>query len=648
MQKILILFFVAFCSFSVFGQEERIYTFHSDVQIDTSGVISVQEHIRIYADGDVFKRGITRALPLSRKDADGNRIKMAYTVKNVYKDTVPLNFFTEKESGNLVIYVGERDVFLTPGFYNYIIEYETSGQVGFFDEYDELSWNINGESSAPIDTVSAYIHLPDEADILSHRCYSGAYGSTDSNCTSTETDDGSLYVEMVNLSAHELLTTSVGFTKGVVAQPTHVVEQKPQAVTFFDKNGLPIVSAILLLLLLFYYYFTWQKYGIDPPKPLVIPQFTPPDGLSPASVGMLHDEKYNDDFITGSLVNLAVKNYIRIKEVEETSGLFGQRKDRRYTLIKQKDGDDTLPQEEFVAMRELFRNSNEVALTGEYNEDVANMMRSFRHELKYQYSPILREGRNFKFHIIPWLMMLLYSFFLFYFVVFEPDNQIVSFILVAIVSFAILLVVSVILRKIFAKSKVKWFSYVLGGSLIIGAGALLFLFPSNSLSVNALGFIIGSPLFIISYLAYAYLIKRPGERKLHYQSLVDGLKMYIDRAEEKQLQFFNPPNITPQVFETLLPYAIVLDMEKIWGEKFETAFLASMTMPEPYQPPWFTGSVLRPADFGHTLNSTLSNTVNHSATKPVETSSGGGNWSSGSFGGGFSGMGGGGGSVGGW
>ena len=68
-------------------------------------------------------------------------------------------------------------------------------------------------------------------------------------------------------------------------------------------------------------------------------------------------------------------------------------------------------------------------------------------------------------------------------------------------------------------------------------------------------------LFLL-YLLYAWLIVRPGERKLHYRSAVEGLKMYLDVAEEKQLQFFNPPTVTPQLFEELLPYAIAIDMEK--------------------------------------------------------------------------------------
>ncbi len=646
MHKLLLGFLLMFSSVLVMAQDEKVYTFHSDIRIDTSGVIAVREHIRVYAKGDVFKRGITRSLPLSRRDVDGNRINVNYNVSEVLQDGNPVNFFTKNEGGDLTIYVGEKDKFLQPGYYSYEILYETAGQIGFFTDYDELSWNVNALSDRTIDTVSAAIYLPQGAELLSYRCYTGTYSSTESNCQSDSLEDGSLFVSSVNMPPEEILTVSAGFTKGVVSQP---VPPKPKELTFFDKNGLPILSIIALMLLLAYYFFTWRKHGIDPPKPVVIPQFSPPEGLSPASVGILHQENYNNDFITGSLVNLAVKGFIRIKETEERGGIFGQRKDRRYTLIKLKDGDNTLPKEESVILHDLFRSNNEVKLTGEYNEDVANMMFSFQNALNSQYSPILREGLNLKFHILPWILMVMYFFSLTYFVAFEPIDQMMSFFGIAIFSFVVLFILSLILRKIFAKSKTKWFGYVFAGSMIIGAIALLFVFPSNSLSVNAVAFIVAFPLIIISYLAYAYLIKRPGERKLHFQSLIEGMKMYIDTAEEKQLQYFNPPQVTPEVFETLLPYAIVLDMEEIWGEKFEKSFLSAMVQPEPYQPPWFSGSVLRPAFFGHTLNSTLSNTVNHAAIRPVETSSGGGgNWSSGSFGGGSSGMGGGGGRVGGW
>ncbi len=587
MRPVTILLLLIFSVLSLTAQEERMISFHADVSLDTTGITTVREQIRIYAAGEIYKRGITRALPLSRRDRDDNRIKISYHVQEVLLEGRPVNFFTEKENDNLVIYVGEKDKLLEPGYYTYDILYETGGQVGFFEDYDELSWNVNGISDKTIDSVSAVVRLPAGADILSHRCYTGAYGSTESNCLSESREDGSLFTGAAQLPPGEMLTLSVGFTKGVVTQPA---APQPRKLTWFHRNGLALISILWMGLLLFYFVFTWRKYGVDPPKPVVIPQFSPPDGLSPAAVGMLHKGHFLDDLITASIVNLSVKGYIRIEEVMEKTGLFGMRRDRRYALIKLQEGDSTLPPEESIVMSSLFTGSDRITLDGKYDASIADMMSDYRKSMNRQFRSVLSEGQNLKFHLLPWLMMILYIFILIWFV--KED---------------------------------------------------LFRFQPNKTALY-----VTLPLLIVSYLVYGWLIVRPGERKLHYRSSIEGLKMYIDVAEEKRLQFFNPPTVTPALFEQLLPYAIALDMEKVWGEKFEKDFLSSTLQPEPYQPVWYTGSYMRAAMLAHVLNSTLSNTVSHAATPPQQTSSGGGNWSSGSFGGGFSGMGGGGGSVGGW
>lgn len=70
-----LLSLLLFFSFLVLvAQEEKIISFHSDITIAESGSLTVRETIQIYAAGDIFKRGITRALPLSRRDVDNNRI----------------------------------------------------------------------------------------------------------------------------------------------------------------------------------------------------------------------------------------------------------------------------------------------------------------------------------------------------------------------------------------------------------------------------------------------------------------------------------------------------------------------------------------------------------------------------------------------
>ena len=584
--RILLSWLLFFSSLVLVAQEEKITSFHSDITVAESGSLTVRETIQIYAAGDIFKRGITRALPLTRRDIDNNRIGVDYIIREVLVDGKPVNYFTEKEGGDLVVYVGERDRYLSPGNYRYEILYETAGQIGFFDDYDELSWNVNGLSGKTMDSVGAVVRLPAGADVISSHCYTGRQGSGDSNCT-TETDEvGTLVVQANNLPSNEMLTLSVGFTKGFVTQPP---EQLPRTFTWFERKGLVLLSSLFLVFLFAYYIYTWRRYGVDPPKPVVIPQFSPPDGLSPASVGMLYKGHYLDDFVTASIVNLSVKGFIRIDEVVEKGGLFGLRSDKRYALARLKEADDKLPAEEQIVMRSLFRKTGSVTLTGKYDETIAMMMRDYHKSLKKQHGSVLNEGRNLKFHLVPWLAFIAYFIVM---VRFVTDDL------------------------------------------------LQFTANRNALVTTLL-------LGLVSYLLYAWLIVRPGERKLHYRSAVEGLKMYLDVAEEKQLQFFNPPEVTPALFEQLLPYAIALDMEKVWGDKFEKAFLSSALEPESYRPAWYGGRYVNAALFGHALNSTLSNTLSHAAMQP-QSSSGGGKWSSGSFGGGFSGMGGGGGRVGGW
>lgn len=584
--RILLSWLLFFSSLVLVAQEEKITSFHSDITVAESGSLTVRETIQIYAAGDIFKRGITRALPLTRRDIDNNRIGVDYIIREVLVDGKPVNYFTEKEGGDLVVYVGERDRYLSPGNYRYEILYETAGQIGFFDDYDELSWNVNGLSGKTMDSVGAVVRLPAGADVISSHCYTGRQGSGDSNCT-TETDEvGTLVVQANNLPSNEMLTLSVGFTKGIVTQPP---EQLPRTFTWFERKGLVLLSSLFLVFLFAYYIYTWRRYGVDPPKPVVIPQFSPPDGLSPASVGMLYKGHYLDDFVTASIVNLSVKGFIRIDEVVEKGGLFGLRSDKRYALARLKEADDKLPAEEQIVMRSLFRKTGSVTLTGKYDETIAMMMSDYHKSLKKQHGSVLNEGRNLKFHLVPWLAFIAYFIVM---VRFVTDDL------------------------------------------------LQFTANRNALVATLL-------LGLVSYLLYAWLIVRPGERKLHYRSAVEGLKMYLDVAEEKQLQFFNPPEVTPALFEQLLPYAIALDMEKVWGDKFEKAFLSSALEPESYRPAWYGGRYVNAALFGHALNSTLSNTLSHAAMQP-QSSSGGGKWSSGSFGGGFSGMGGGGGRVGGW
>lgn len=50
---------------------------------------------------------------------------------------------------------------------------------------------------------------------------------------------------------------------------------------------------------------------------------------------------------------------------------------------------------------------------------------------------------------------------------------------------------------------------------------------------------------------------------------IEGFREYLKVAEEERLNFENPPEKTPEIFEEFLPYALALDVEQKWSEKFD-------------------------------------------------------------------------------
>lgn len=108
-----------------------------------------------------------------------------------------------------------------------------------------------------------------------------------------------------------------------------------------------------------------------------------------------------------------------------------------------------------------------------------------------------------------------------------------------------------------------------------------------------------------------------------------GLKEYLSVAEKDRINFHNAPEKTPEHFEKLLPFAMVLGVEKEWAKQFEEIYRQN--------PSWYAGPVgtsFSPSAFASDMKSFSAATA----------ASGG----SGSSGGGSSGGGGGGGGGGSW
>jgi len=145
---------------------------------------------------------------------------------------------------------------------------------------------------------------------------------------------------------------------------------------------------------------------------------------------------------------------------------------------------------------------------------------------------------------------------------------------------------------------------------------------------------------VLSFLTMAFfaiIMKRPTIRGRELLDEMLGFKDFLEIAEKDELNLRNPPEKTPELFETMLPFALALGVEQQWSERFAEV-LANIRGPDGdgYSPSWYNGrwntSNLSKTTKG--LSSGLSSAVSSSVSPPGSSSGGGGGGSSGGGGGG--------------
>ncbi len=148
---------------------------------------------------------------------------------------------------------------------------------------------------------------------------------------------------------------------------------------------------------------------------------------------------------------------------------------------------------------------------------------------------------------------------------------------------------------------------------------------------------------------FLYLLRAPTALGRPVMDQLAGFRMYLETAESGRLNIAGVPDMTTERFESLLPYAVALDVEKPWADAFAAALKrVHPDDPDPiatyYNPAWRRGGSWSSDSFGRSMSSAVSAATGALAASMPRSSSS----SSGFSGGGGSGGGGGGGGGGGW
>ena len=227
------------------------------------------------------------------------------------------------------------------------LRYHVSNGLRFFDEHDELYWNVTGDEwEVPIESATALVRLPAGVSGVRATAFRGAYGSTEQSDVSVESE-GVRVQTARGLGMREGLTVVAGWNPGVVHRPT-AVEKGAEAV----YSNLPLAIPPLVFLGMLN---LWRRRGRDPELAPIATQYEPPPQMTPAELGTLIDGKPDMRDITASIVDLAVRGYLHIAETEDERffGLFSS-KDYVFTLKKERGGWNELKPHECDLLDALF------------------------------------------------------------------------------------------------------------------------------------------------------------------------------------------------------------------------------------------------------------------------------------------------------
>ena len=536
---------------------------------------------------------------------------------------------TYEENGFYIMQMGSADSYIS-GEHEFCYGYKITFRDDRDDSGDYMYIDVlPTDWQTPIGSADIHIEMPQAIDPEKVTVYMGKYGAENS-----DTLDSWEITEGKNIDIHaEDLEKGVGIT--ILARMPEGywvgVEDGQGAKTM--SMGIPAVLAVLLGLL-------WARFGRRQHIVETI-EFRPPDGITPAEIGLIIDGVLDKKDMVSMFVYFAQKGYMTIEEVGKKKFMF--------TKIKDIDPDEK--QFAQVLFNGLFMDGD-VVHTSNMSEDFAYEYRTACNLLEDEYGNITPLSTT--------LLQRLSGIALYIFAVAIPvmgagymlrgELYIFAAMLTAVIAIFLMgrIRKSYKLRMSGKKSGSKAYRMILWA---INAAALL----ATAVAVgSAFESVILGAVYFLGFGAcevFNVYCGRISEKAADIMGRVLGLRTFIQTAEVDRIEALAEDD--PEYFYSVLPYAYVMGLTNKWIKKFENI---NVTPPEWYSTYDAFGPdvmIFHMGDSMGSMTSAVTTSVADFLPESIFTGSdSGGGWSDGGGfsggGGGFSGGGGGGGGGGFW
>jgi uncharacterized membrane protein YgcG len=594
-----------------------VSSYDIELTLEPSGALRVHEDV-VYTLGPAEEHGFRRFVPLRVRYDD--RHDRLYRIDDVTVSAEPVDgqvrsgptggvddLATAESNDQFVIRIGSADTFID-GTWRYTLDYTVHDAVETVDVKDvgtvqELAWNVVGTQwTIPLGTVQVAVDVP--AEPINTACYTGAFRSVQRCALSGA--DGRFELTVDGVSPGEAITVYFDFPPGTVADATAHLEERWSLARAFEPTPLTLGGSALASVAIVAGLGTMlarqgrdrrlvlnaylpadaepERQGLagffDKPDGPV--QFRPPEHMTPGLCGVLVDEKADPLDVSATIVDLAVRGFLRIEEQQAGGGVFGHSTDFNIRFLKEADG--TLNDYERLLLAHLR------AAAGGADAVLVS-------ELKTRFAPQLSEVRKAMYDETmrrKWFRR-------------RPDHV-----------------------------RGLWFGLgVL--ALLVGIVAAVPIIAFTNLGLLTI------PLVLPGLLLLFTASKMPsrtaeGRRQLE---LCVGYERFLEVADAEQLQYTEQQH----AYVAGLPYAMVFGITEHWAQVLSVLQQQGVDLMPMWYVPVYAGGPFLYADFGRSMSS-FSSVAAAALSAPQPSSTGGGfsgGGFSGGFSGGGGGGGGGGG-----
>lgn len=552
----------------------RLRDFGVRLIVGADGSVEVTEHMIVGFTGQW--NGIVRDLSLRHETGQGRRAKLDVTILSITDGAgQPLRVEeTKKDNGwtrAFSIWIpgasdADREV---------VIRYRVANAIRFFfatdsvGELDELYWNVTGSSwTMPIDKAHARVVLPGGVTPTQTAVYTGAAGAKAADATIQTSGNEVDFTLTRGLAPYEGMTIGVGWPPGHIATRPSLARQRAAQVLFWSPLLLPFIVFVVA-------FRTWHQRGRDPEEGSYVVRYEPVEGTTPAELGTLVDHVAEMRDITATLVDLAVRGFIRIEEITESRFLgLGTSTDYILHIIRKRSEWMTLKPHELRYLEGL----SEAAPRDAYQVKVSELTNRF-----YKALPKIRDA------IYDSLVEREYY-------VHRPDQVKAKWIALAVLS--------------------------LGG----GIGLTILSLSRAWLAFSPFALVVAGVSSAVILLVFSQLMPARTVSGARAREAALGFKEFLERVETDR---YRKMITSPELFERYLPFAMAFGVEEKWAKAFEDIYR------DP--PSWYTGRStmhFSPGAFASSMSEMSSAASSSMSSSPGSSGSGGGGSSGGGSGGG--------------